>query len=54
MTRLVLAAALVVAASFAAAPASATDCSQNPKNCGGACHFNPEFTGPNNIIVCYS
>lgn len=57
MRRLALlaAAAVAVATSFAfAAPASATDCSRDPRHCSGSCHLNPDFTGPGDLIVCYN
>jgi hypothetical protein len=50
--RLVLAAALAVAAGFATAPASATECT--PKGCSASCHLNRDWQPGEKLVICYS
>ena len=51
--RVTLVAAIVIAMLGLAAPAYATDCSDNPKDCR-ACEFNDEFSLRDpRPIVCY-
>lgn len=40
IVRILVALAIAGTAGISAVPASATDCSQNPKACSGACHVN--------------
>ena len=51
MKRLVLAAALAASAALPVA-AGATECT--PRGCTAACYVNRDFTGPHDVIVCYS
>ena len=52
MTRLLATAALLAVAALPAVPAAATECT--PRGCSASCHVNREFTGPSDLIVCYS
>lgn len=52
LTRLLAATALAAGTVLPAVTASATECT--PRGCSAACYVNRDFTGPSDIIVCYS
>jgi len=52
VTRFLAAAALAAVAVLPAVPATATECT--PRGCTASCYINHDFTGPSDIVVCYS